>query len=141
MGQCDPGLSEAGRVQASSLSLDVKVVYTSPLRRAVETATLIARGTPVEIVNDLREITFGSWDGLTWAEIESADPELAARKLADWQGVTPPRGEPWPEFASRVRRAFDQIVSGIRPAAVVAHAGVMHVVARVDLPYSGVHEL
>src|SRR5262249_18072952 len=129
LGQCDPGLSDAGRGQALSLALDVRIVYTSPLRRAVETATLMARGAPIEIVDDLREITFGSWDGLTWAEIEAANPKLAAQKLADWQAVTPPGGEHWSNFASRIRRAFDRIASGIRPAAVVAHAGVMHVIA------------
>jgi broad specificity phosphatase PhoE len=141
LGQCDPELSDAGRSQASSLSLDVRMIYSSPLRRALETARLMARGAPVEIVDDLREITFGPWDGRTWADIASLEPELAARKLEDWRGVTNSGGEPWSDFAARVKRAFERIAAGERPAAVVAHAGVLHVIAQVDLPYGGVHEL
>ena len=143
LGQCDPPLSELGRQSANSLLADLTwaVVYTSPLRRAVETANRMARGAPVQIIPDLREISFGHWDGRPWADIESAEPELAARKLQDWRGVTIPGAEPWADFAARVRRAFEYILAGPRAAAVVAHAGVHHVLAQVDLPYGGIHEL
>jgi alpha-ribazole phosphatase len=141
LGQCDPPLSEAGRVHAASLELNVAIVYSSPLRRALETAGKIARGAPIEIVGDLREITYGAWDGRTWNEIESEDPELAARKLADWRGVTPPGGEDWKKFVARVSGAFQRIRQGPRPAAIVAHAAVNHVIANVDQPYGGVHEI
>jgi len=143
LGQCDPPLSEQGSAHASTLLPDARlaIVYTSPLRRARETAERIARGARIEVVDDLREITFGPWDGLTWAEIESADPEFAARKLRDWRGVTVPGGEAWSDFARRVTIAFERIQSGPRPAAVVAHAAVHNVLAAVDLAYGEIHEL
>lgn len=142
LGQCDPPLSEAGRKHAASLALgDLAIVYSSPLKRALETAQAIAHAAPVEIIDDLREITYGAWDGLTWSEIEAANAHLAARKLADWRGVTPPGGEPWEIFAARVARAFERIRTGPRPAAIVAHAAVNQVIAKMDQPYGGVHEL
>ena len=140
LGQCDPPLSEAGRAHAASLWLpELALVYSSPLRRALETAQAIARGAPIEIVDDLREITYGEWDGRRWDEIEA--DEVAIRKMADWRGVTPPGGEPWADFAARVMRAFERIRLGPRPAAIVAHAAVNQVIVNVDQAYGGVHEL
>jgi broad specificity phosphatase PhoE len=143
LGQCDPPLSDSGRDHAATLLVGIRLiaVYSSPLRRALETAQAIARGVPVTIVDDFREITYGDWDGLTWAEIESAEPNLAARKLLDWTGVTPPGGETYSSFTARVTRAFDRISNGPRPAAIVAHAAVNQILCGFDQPYGGVHEL
>lgn len=143
LGQCDPPLSESGRAHAATLlqKITLAAVYSSPLRRAVQTAEIIARGRAVTIIDDLREITYGDWDGRTWAEIEAADPGLAARKLLDWPGVTPPGGEVYSSFTARVTRALEEIRNGPRPAAIVAHAAVNQVLCGVDQPYGGVHEL
>jgi broad specificity phosphatase PhoE len=143
LGQVDSPLSEHGLAHAATLleGVALAMVYSSPLKRALETAKLIARGAPIEVIGDLREIGFGPWDGRTWADIEASDPEFAARKLHDWRGVTLPGAEPWSEFEARVQHAFERIRNGPRPAAVVAHAGVHNVLAQVDLPYGGVHEL
>jgi broad specificity phosphatase PhoE len=143
LGQSDPPLSESGRRHAAELlrGTRLEIVYTSPLRRARETAELIARGAPIAVVGDLREITYGDWDGRTWAEIHAKHPELARRKLEDWRGVTPPGGELWDEFEARVRRAFERIKCGPQPAALVAHAAVNRVLTGVDLGYGEAHEL
>lgn len=143
LGSLDPPLSEAGRAHAETLMSGVQlaIVYSSPLRRAIETAQLIAHSAPIEILEDLREISHGDWDGLAWNEIEARDPGLAARKLADWRGVTAPHGEPWNEFAARVNRAFEQIRRGPRPAAIVAHAAVNQLLGNVDQSYGDVYEL
>jgi len=143
LGQCDPGLSERGRAQAAGLlaGVELEMVYSSPLRRALETAVLMARGARIEVIDDLREITFGAWDGRKWEDIEKRDPELAASKLRDWRGVTLEGAEAWSDFAARVQRALERIAKGPRPAAVVAHAAVLNVIAQVDLEYGGVHEM
>jgi alpha-ribazole phosphatase len=143
LGALDPPLSAAGRAQAATLLNDVNLamVYSSPLRRALETAQLMARDSPIEILNDLREISHGDWDGLTWSEIEARDPELATRKLADWRGVAAPRGEPWNQFAARVKLAFDHIRLGPRPAAIVAHAAVNQLLGHIDQQYGEVYAL
>lgn len=112
------------------------VVYASSLRRARESAILIAKGRPLVVLPELVEISLGEWDGLSWAEIERRYPELAARKLLDWFAVAPPEGEAWPDFTARVDRALEQIRSGPLPAAVVAHltvnAWIAHRVAGQD---------
>lgn len=143
LGQSDPPLSEAGRAHAATLlrGVELAVVYSSPLRRALETAREIARGAPIEIVEDLREITYGDWDGRAWSEIEADHPEIAARKMRDWRGVTPPGGEPWENFADRVKRAFERVQRSPRPVAMVAHAAVNQVIAGIDQFYGDVYEL
>jgi probable phosphoglycerate mutase len=121
--------------------VNLAIVYSSPMRRALQTARSIARGAPVEILEDLREISHGDWDGLTWNEVKARDPDLAARKLADWRGVTAPRGEPWLQFAARVARALERVRAGPRPAAIVGHAAVNQLLGDVDQSYGDVYEL
>ncbi|MEO8027389.1 MAG: histidine phosphatase family protein [Bryobacteraceae bacterium] len=133
LGQLDPPLSERGRAEAVNIWRDrapLAVVYSSPLLRAIETAELIGAA-PVEILDDLREIGYGAWDGKTWAEIEAADAVLAHRKQADWTGVTPPGGENWETFRARVAQAGKRILEGPFPCAVVAHAAVNAVLVSI----------
>jgi broad specificity phosphatase PhoE len=128
LGRTDPPLSPAGRNASAELSaLEVHTVYVSPLRRARETAEAIRRE-PV-VLPELAEIGFGEWEGLTWGEIEQRWPQLAERKADDWLGVTPPGGEPWPQFCARVERALAQILLAPQPVAVVAHLTVNAVLA------------
>jgi broad specificity phosphatase PhoE len=123
LGQADPPLSEEGRRNAQLLRLpEPCTVYTSPLRRAKETAAFLAP--EAIVVPELAEITYGDWDGLAWQEIEQCWPELAAEKLRDWTAVTPPNGESFANFSARVSRAFAQISNAGEPAAVVAHEAV-----------------
>jgi broad specificity phosphatase PhoE len=143
LGWLDPPLSERGREQAATLLRGARLtkVYASSLRRARETAEIIAREAPIEVLDDLREISHGDWNGLTWSQVEARDPELAARKLADWRGVTAPNAEPWDAFAARVLRAMDLIRRGPRPAAIVGHAAVNQLIGNVKQAYGEVHEI
>jgi probable phosphoglycerate mutase len=122
LGRTDPPLSETGRAQMTAVRLDVARIYASPLRRARESAELL--GGPVVVLDDLAEIGLGAWDGRTWADIEAAEPEMAARKLLDWTGVTPPGGEVWRDFEQRIDRALGIVRQGAFPAAIVAHVAV-----------------
>jgi probable phosphoglycerate mutase len=80
-GWADPPLNEAGRAQAEALAdrlreIPFDAVYSSDLRRAHETAAIVAAPHRVPVVSDpgLREIDVGSWSGLTRAEIEARFP-------------------------------------------------------------------
>jgi broad specificity phosphatase PhoE len=74
-------------------------------------------------VPDFDELTYGSWDGLGWGQIERLYPDLARRKLEDWLGVTPPGGEPWPDFRERVARGLRSLpASGA--AVLIGHQAV-----------------
>jgi alpha-ribazole phosphatase len=128
LGQSNAGLSAAGRTFVAHLQLPrYESVYTSPLRRCLETCIHLNL-TPT-ILPELAEITYGEWDGLTWEEIERRWPEIARSKLQDWFGVTPPGGELWSAFEGRVGRALERILSGPQPAIVVGHEAVHAVIA------------
>lgn len=124
LGHMDPPLSEFGRKQMSEVAVPARVIFSSPLKRALESATLIARKAEIIVLPELAEIGLGSWDGKSWNEIEACDPELARRKLENWTAVTPPGGEPWIVFAERVQRALDVAYARQEPAGVVAHIAV-----------------
>ncbi|MBX9602223.1 MAG: histidine phosphatase family protein [Bryobacteraceae bacterium] len=126
LGHTDTPLSDAGRMCANAIRVPAALVFCSPLLRARQTATCLTPA-PV-IVEELREISYGDWDGRAWADIERSHPELARRKAADWRGVTPPGGEPWQEFEKRVRRALLAIRGSGAECTVVAHLGVNSVI-------------
>lgn len=77
----DIDLSEEGILQAQYLSEkfndNFDYIYTSPLKRAVQTSELIATNKEIRpiIINELREINFGEWEGLTLKEISNNFPE------------------------------------------------------------------
>ncbi|MFM6977766.1 MAG: bifunctional RNase H/acid phosphatase [Micrococcales bacterium] len=139
----DPQLSEAGRSDAAAaasvirqLGRDgrwkhiptVSVVVASPMNRTRETAEIIADSIdlPVALNDNLREIGFGDWDGLTNEEVAAKTPEA----LAAWQGsftVSPPNGESLEVFDLRINRAREQIVSEFAGKTVVVVAHVMPV--------------
>jgi probable phosphoglycerate mutase len=82
-GHGDPPLNDGGRTQAAALAdrladVEIDVLYSSDLRRAMETAVIVgrARGLAVSADSGLREIDIGSWSGLTRAEIEERYPGM-----------------------------------------------------------------
>ena len=104
--------------------LNPTIIYSSPLRRALDTARLLFPLREIVVVPDLAECDFGDWEGLSWDQIQHQWPETASRKASDWRSVAPPNGEAWSDFELRIRRALDQVRKGLFPAAVVAHVGV-----------------
>lgn len=133
LGSTDPGLSDRGRAEARRKlgSLEAASIYSSPLKRAQETARVIPCATPPVLLDGLREMSFGEWEGLTWAEIETRYPEVAERKVHAWMTVTPPGGETWLDFASRVGHALESVRQGPFPVAVVAHMVVNSAIAQI----------
>ena len=132
LGRSDPPLSELGREEARHAAslIEVERVYSSPLRRALETAAFLRSSSELTVLDELAEISLGTWDGRSWAEVERADPQLARRKSEDWFGVTPPEGESWTVFSNRVLAALEAIRNAALPAAIVAHLAVNSVIAR-----------
>ncbi len=138
-GQSDVPLSPLGMLQAeavgrSLLGARLDAIVSSDLRRARSTAEAIARHHSVTLIfdQDLREISLGEWEGLTYAEVLRRDPERAA----DWHSglpeslaVAPPGGETTYQFLERIVRAFDRwqnAYSDPRSTIVwVTHGGVI----------------
>jgi probable phosphoglycerate mutase len=105
----DEVLAVGGRLSSERLS----AVYSSPLERTQETAELIAEasGLPVETSEDLLEVDFGAWTGVTFEDLR-ADP-----RWPDWSkdrgAARTPDGESLPEVQARLRRFVE--------AAIVRH--------------------
>jgi len=133
-GWLDSPLDEVGRAQARAVANRLRreqpmILYTSPLRRARETAEIIAQTLDLPIVTDdrLKERDVGAIAGLTNAEIEQRFPEWVERwrKMPDW--VPPPGAEQPEAFWERVVSVFEEILARHSRGAVgvVAHGGVL----------------
>lgn len=99
-GSTDVPLSEEGRRQAGLLAErlrddDIAAVYSSPMRRTIETAAILAEPHGLAPVTrpGLREIDHGHWEGLTRQEVETRFGDEYARWEADPYTVAPAGGE------------------------------------------------
>jgi broad specificity phosphatase PhoE len=94
------GLEQVTRLATRLASTEIAHVYSSPLRRAQQTAQAIAAGAgcDVEIDDRLIELDYGDWDGRPLGDISAAD-------WAAWRadpGFTPPGGESLVAVTARV---------------------------------------
>jgi alpha-ribazole phosphatase len=115
-GHTDIPLDEHGQRQASRLgprfaSEPIGMAYTSDLRRARETAAGIADHRNLTLRSDprLRELCFGMWEGLTYAQIRTAHPVELAAWEADPEACGPPGGESLADMAARLRSFLDEL--------------------------------
>jgi broad specificity phosphatase PhoE len=139
-GRADPPLSDEGRAGAAELAGALAMtigagtrvhVWSSTLRRAHETATIIAHRLDTAAVTvDARliEASVGAWEGLTTVEIEERWPGYLSA------GRRPPGFEPEAELLERVVPALEDVAHtaarrGVVPL-VVAHSGVLRTVRR-----------
>ena len=141
-GRADPPLNQTGRAQAVELSVALAAdrlaaVYSSPLRRALETAEIVAGAHDQEPVpvDALMEIDVGSWQGLTRLEIEQGHPEQFARWRDYASGFGFSDGESYERLGARVIPALLELAAahpGERLLAVT-HAGpIRAALAHID---------
>jgi broad specificity phosphatase PhoE len=107
-------LSELGRRQAEALAkyirhVELGVLYTSTLRRALQTVELLRPGLNCPVVEDYRlnERGVGLWQGLTIAEMQAWYPEDYARLMADKEHFRIPEGESRADVRQRIVAAFN----------------------------------
>ena len=131
MGSTDTPLNDHGRQQAAALServnaLEVDAIFSSPLSRAVETATLVFGDTqPIITDSSLQEVHFGDWEGMHFADIAREYPEVWQMWLTDWEQTRIPGGEAFPAFRERVVSFVEEVVASHpgRRVALVSHGG------------------
>lgn len=140
LGRTDLPLSKLGRMQAALTAAEFEdrdvTVFSSPLRRAVQTAE--AFGRPVTVLEDLRELDMGQWDGLTFDEIRSRFPALYAARATD-KTLPFPGAEDRRAGLARFTRALEQAIALCAgDVVIVTHSGVMELFLDTPekLPYA-----
>jgi probable phosphoglycerate mutase len=126
-GWADVPLTTYGEVQAAALRSALAAqpfdgVWSSNLRRAIATARL-AWGEPRQDER-LREIHFGTLEGLPWETLDSALQEGLAR----FEGFVSPGGESFDGLRSRVLSFVDGLVPGRH--VLFTHGGVVRLLSR-----------
>jgi len=117
LGHTEIELTEKGRKQAERLALALKgekvtAIYSSPLRRARQTAEEIARYHQQEVVPDdgLKELDAGELDGLTFNEAMERYGEFLEEWLKDTPSLRMPGGESVAELDERTWATVERIV-------------------------------
>jgi len=139
-GRRDTPLNDRGRAQARELAQSargegLRIVWSSNLSRARETAAIVADELGLELRVDerLAESDRGSWEGRLIDEIAHDDPELWKAWRRAGAGFRFPGGESLAEHLARVSDALDELGAGELPALAVCHGGTIRCAfARTD---------
>jgi broad specificity phosphatase PhoE len=154
LGSRDDPLTELGQWQALQLArafaaFKLAAVYTSPLTRALQTATQLARMHHLSPISDPRlvEGAMGTWEGLRRAEILQRSPEDMAQHQR-WEAdpsVGPPGGESIADVQTRVLACVRDLVQRHAGASVVvvSHVGPIKALlcAAMDVPLTAARRM
>jgi alpha-ribazole phosphatase/probable phosphoglycerate mutase len=136
-GRQDIPLSAEGIQHAETIAREfqpqsISRVYSSTLRRASETARIVAareRWT-VDTLDGLREIDFGDLEGLSFDEIEQRFPDVFKSWMETPAETRFPNGESFKRMQTRVLTAMQSILERHRQESIliVTHTGVIRVI-------------
>lgn len=138
IGRTDQPLSEegiAGIKENLGRYPSVEKVYASPMKRTRQTAELIYPGQASELVDGLREMDMGVFEGKNHAELKNRPSYILW--VATRGKISIPGGESMKDFGKRTMDAFTQVLGdmqaeGIKRSAVVAHGGtIMSIVSQL----------
>jgi broad specificity phosphatase PhoE/predicted kinase len=126
----DSPLSEAGRGYARTLASVVRaragedvVVWTSTLRRTIETAEVL--GLPYRPWRALDEIDAGVCDGMTYDEIAASMPHEYEGRQVDKFRYRYPRGESYQDVIQRLEPVIFELERERRPVLIIGHQAVL----------------
>ncbi len=121
------GIEQAAFLRDWARNLAISTLFTSPLKRCVQTAEIMASSRfPIQVEEDLREMDVGEWENLTFDEIRSRYPEDYAAR-GEHPGTIPPTGgENFSDAGARLLDCLERIMARTPgDAAVVTHSGVI----------------
>ncbi|MCM8813547.1 MAG: histidine phosphatase family protein [Candidatus Omnitrophica bacterium] len=147
-GHDDSALTAIGIAQAESLAARLRTdpcaaLYSSDLRRALQTAQIVARQcqAPLHTAPELRERNHGIFQGLTFAEAQEKYPAEYARYMDGGPDYVIPSGESKRQFQERAWAWFLACAQRHRgqTVAVVTHGGVLKAMVRavLNVPLAG----
>lgn len=129
--ETDESLNIVGKEQALSLlkwfnEHPVEDIYSSPLKRCMETAEYMSEWKKVEADPELREVSVGDWEGLTFEEIKKRWPKEYEERGKHLGTVAPPSGESFIQAGIRLDRALRRILLESQDdIAIVTHGGIV----------------
>ena len=143
IGTTDLPLCEEGEDAISSLAaLDVypkvQKVYSSPLKRCLQTADIIYPERLLKRIDGIAELDFCEYEGKTQAELQSDEKYL--EWLKGGYDAAPPKGESYGHFTLRCLEGLEEIfkdmmANEVTSAAVITHSGViMNLLSGYGLP-------
>lgn len=122
------GIDEAIQVGKELSEVPFTSLYSSPLVRAHATAREIAKhhDLPIQLVEGLKERSYGDFEGMTFDEIER-HPYFQKHLRKNWYLLGAPNGESFEQSTKRVGKTFEGIVSNHanETIGIVAHGGVI----------------
>jgi len=133
-GHSDIDLSTLGVEQANLLAQrltkeKIDAIYTSDLKRAIKTAECIANThqLPVHNIPELREISFGDWEGLDYHTINLKWPGEVERFFKNADSVVIPNGETFCEVEERACNVVQRIIEQHpdQTILIVSHGGTI----------------
>ena len=143
-GQRDIPLSPEGAAQLRKADFDPDVVYVTPLQRTSQTAKIVFPHAKLVVVDGLKEMCFGSFEGRNYIEMEH-DPDYLAWVAANCESPCPD-GETKAAFCDRICAAFSALVDksladGEEMLVILAHGGTqMAAMEHYALPHKDYYE-
>ncbi|MCS6960827.1 MAG: histidine phosphatase family protein [Pseudanabaenaceae cyanobacterium SKYGB_i_bin29] len=129
-GQIDVPLNQTGLAQAQKTaeflrSVKIDRAFASPLLRPKQTAEAILAGrdVPLTLLDDLKEISHGLWEGKLETEIAQEFPGELERWQREPQNVQMPQGENLQQVWQRAKRAWQEIITVSQPGETVLVVG------------------
>lgn len=135
---CDEGFYAISRYAHDRLYPAVQKVYSSPMKRCLETADIIYPDRYVKQIENLSECDFGDFEGKTREELSEL-PEYAEWLKGGYDSAAP-NGESFGDFTLRCLNGLEEIFQDlmhdqVTKAAVITHGGViMNLLAGYGLP-------
>jgi len=107
----EEGVRQARATAARLNSWEISVIYSSPLKRALSTASILAarRGLAAQSEPGLIDIDYGKWQGMTHPEAQADDPKLYDLWLKRPQLLTFPGGEGLADVRKRAVSAVEAL--------------------------------
>ncbi|MGL9728004.1 histidine phosphatase family protein [Enterococcus sp. DIV0756] len=139
-GKTDVSLNEVGIQQARLLYKKLAgmkteaSIYTSYLKRTIETAELIFPNQTKIPLKDLDEKDFGLWEGLDADQINQRFPVEWQKWLSSPFEITPTNAEKFSDFQKRVLKCLRTILQKKQDFVIVGHLGVLRVILKYWFP-------
>lgn len=136
-GFTDNPLTDIGLMQMERLSerlrlSNINAIYSSDLQRTYRGAQIVAQDHDAKIskLNELRELNFGIWEGLSLSDVKERFPEEIKKRQSDIINYKVEGGETIHDFSERIINCFESIINSNhgKDILILAHGGVNRII-------------